>query len=46
MILSLDEFITKKNNLKANTMNESDLSSVRNFAIYPGDSKITTDKGT
>ena len=35
----------KKNNLKDNTMNESDLQKIYNYPIYPRDSKIYSDKG-
>ena len=35
----------KKYNLKNDTMNESELQRVYNYAIYPRDSKIYSDKG-
>ena len=34
----------KKNKLKNDTMNESDLQKIYNYAIYPRDSKIYSDK--
>ena len=43
-ILNLKDFM-KKNNLKDNIMNESDLQRVYNYPIYPRDSKIYSDKG-
>ena len=43
-VLSFEEFM-KKNNLKNETMKESDLKRVYNYKIYPRDSKITTKKG-
>ena len=35
----------KKNNLKNNTMNESQLHRIYNYPIYPRDSEIYSDKG-
>ena len=35
----------KKNNLKDDTMNESELQRVYNYPIYPRDSKTYSDKG-
>ena len=35
----------KKNNLKNNTLNESQLHKVYNYPIYPRDSKIYSDRG-
>ena len=43
-VLSFEEFM-KKNNLKNETMKESDLKRVYNYKIYPRDSKISTKKG-
>ena len=35
----------KKYNLRSDTMNESQLQKIYNYPIYPGDSKIYSDKG-
>ena len=43
-ILSFKDFM-KKNKLKNNTMNESQLQRIYNYPIYPRDSKIYSDKG-
>ena len=43
-ILSFKDFM-KKNKLKNNTMNESQLQRIYNYPIYPRDSKIYPDKG-
>ena len=43
-ILSFKKFM-KTNNLKINTMNESQLQRVYNYPIYPRDSKIYSDRG-
>ena len=40
-ILSFQDFIKKKDD----TMNESQLQRVYNYAIYPRDSKIYSDRG-
>ena len=42
--LNFKDFM-KKNNLKNNTMNESQLQKIYNYPIYPRDSKIYSDKG-
>ena len=42
--LNFEDF-TKKYNLKKDTMNESQLQRVYNYAIDPRDSKIYSDKG-
>ena len=43
-ILNFKDFV-KKNNLKNDTMNESQLQKIYNYPIYPRDSKIYSDKG-
>ena len=43
-ILNFKDFV-KNNNLKNNTMNESQLQGIYNYPIYPRDSKIYSDKG-
>ena len=43
-ILNFKDFM-KKNNLKDDTMNESQLQKIYNYPIYPRDSKIYSDKG-
>ena len=43
-VLNFKDFM-KKNNLKNDSMNESDLQRVYNYPIYPRDSKIYSDKG-
>ena len=43
-VLNFKDFM-KKNNLKNDTMNESDLQKIYNHPIYPRDSKIYSDKG-
>ena len=43
-VLNFKDFM-KKNKLKNDTMNESELQRVYNYAIYPKDSKIYSDKG-
>ena len=43
-VLNFNDFM-KKNNLKNNTMNESQLQRVYNHPIYPRDSKLCSDKG-
>ena len=42
--LTFKDFM-KKNNLKKDTMNESQLQRVYNYPIYPRDSKIYSSKG-
>ena len=37
--------LTKKYNLKNDTMNESQLQKIYNYPIYPRDSEINSDKG-
>ena len=44
IILSFEDFM-KKNKLKNDTMNESELQKIYNYPIYPRDSKINSDKG-
>ena len=41
---SVEDFL-KKNNLKDDTMNESQLQRVHNYHIYPRDSRIYSDGG-
>ena len=43
-ILSFKKFL-KKNNLRNDTMNESQLQKIYNYHIYPRDTKIYSDKG-
>ena len=43
-ILNFKDFM-KKYKLKNDTMNESQLQKIYNYPIYPGDSKIYSDKG-
>ena len=43
-ILTFKDFM-KQNNLKNNTMNESQLQRVYNYPIYPRDSKLYSDRG-
>ena len=43
-VLNFKDFM-KKYNLKNDTMNESELQRVYNYAIYPRDSKIYSDRG-
>ena len=43
-VLILKDFM-KKNKLKNDTMNETELQRVYNYPIYPRDSKIYSDKG-
>ena len=43
-LLNFEDFI-KKNKLKNDTMNESELQRVYNYPIYPRDSKIYSDRG-
>ena len=43
-ILNFKDYM-KKNNLKNDAMNESQLQKVYNYPIYPRDSKIYSDKG-
>ena len=43
-ILNFNDFM-KKNNLKNDTMNESQPQKIYNYPIYPRDSKIYSDKG-
>ena len=43
-LLNFKDFM-KKNNLKNDTMNESELQRIFNYPIYPRDSKIYSDKG-
>ena len=43
-ILNFKDFL-KKNNLKNDTMDESELQKIYNYPIYPRDSKIHSDKG-
>ena len=42
-LLNFKDFM-KKNNLKNDTMNESELQKIYNYFIYPQDSKIHSDK--
>ena len=43
-VLNFKDFM-KKNKLKNDTMNESELQKVYNYAIYPRDSKIHSEQG-
>ena len=43
-VLNFKDFM-KKNDLKNDTMNESELEKICNYPIYPRDSKIHSDKG-
>ena len=43
-ILNFKDFM-KKNNLKNDTMKESQLQKIYNHTVYPRDSKIYSDKG-
>ena len=43
-VLNFEDFM-KKNNLKNDTTNESELQRVYNYNIYPRGSKIQSDKG-
>ena len=43
-ILNFKDFM-KKNNLKNDTLNESELQKINNYPLYPRDSKIYSDKG-